>query len=42
MPLMLQSGTFAPDFALLDQSGDTVTLAALCGRPAVLAPDGDK
>jgi peroxiredoxin len=37
MPPMLQAGTAAPDFALTDQSGTTVTLADLRGKPAVFA-----
>jgi peroxiredoxin Q/BCP len=32
----LEPGTAAPDFALLDQDGDTVTLADLGGRKTVL------
>jgi peroxiredoxin len=37
MPLLLSSGTPAPAFALQDQSGATVSLASLGGKPAVLA-----
>jgi peroxiredoxin len=37
MPPLLQPGAAAPDFALSDQSGTTVTLADLRGKPAVLA-----
>ncbi len=37
MPSLLQPGTTAPDFSLQDQSGATLTLAQLRGKPAVLA-----
>ncbi len=36
MPPLLQPGTAAPDFTLSDQSGATVTLAGLRGKPTVL------
>ncbi|MDZ4866482.1 MAG: redoxin domain-containing protein [Alphaproteobacteria bacterium] len=37
MPNVLQPGTAAPDFKLVDQSGQTVTPADLTGRATVLA-----
>src|ERR1044071_3822403 len=37
MPSLLQPGTTAPDFSLQDQSGATLTLAQLRGKPVVLA-----
>lgn len=37
MPPLLLPGTAAPDFALADQSGTTVVLGDLRGKPAVLA-----
>jgi len=37
MRSLLQTGTAAPDFALQDQSGATLTLAQLRGKPVVLA-----
>jgi len=37
MPPLLQPGTVAPDFTLQDQSGTTLTLAQLRGKPVVLA-----
>ena len=37
MPPLLKPGAAAPDFALSDQSGKTVTLAELRGKPAVIA-----
>jgi peroxiredoxin len=37
MPPLLQPGTVAPGFSLQDQSGTTLTLAQLRGKPAVLA-----
>jgi len=37
MTSLLQPGANAPDFSLSDQTGNTVTLASLRGKPAVLA-----
>jgi len=37
MPQITLAGAAAPDFALVDQEGATVTLADLRGKPAVLA-----
>ena len=37
MPPLLQPGTAAPDFTLQDQSGTSLTLTQLRGKPAVLA-----
>ncbi|MEO8062880.1 MAG: redoxin domain-containing protein [Pseudomonadota bacterium] len=37
MAPLLNVGATAPDFALSDQAGTTVTLAALRGKPAVIA-----
>jgi peroxiredoxin len=37
MPNVLQAGTAAPQFSLVDQSGQTVTTTSLRGRPAILA-----
>jgi peroxiredoxin len=37
MPPLLQAGTVAPDFALSDQTGKTVSLADLRGKAAMLA-----